>query len=231
MNTKLSNQGADGVRRVGFYSDGGIAPVSLYIKDGRIHSHQMNCDIVETQGTYRGNCEYVTEFLGRPRTLVNGYFVTPECETKALMAAELIPLLTDSFDFMEPRSAELHARITDLSNDILDWATSQYNPDNSRDIDEIEYILQPFWDAELAVSVEEVPPLYLSDSDYKYIPTAWVIHERDDGYYHIVNCQNPSHFEDYLLPHNTIGDVWLVKYIEVVNGRHIQEFSVTRIKG
>ena len=231
MSTKLTNQGADGIRRVGFYSDGDVVPVKLYIKDNCIHSYQMNCDVVETARTYRGNDDYVSEYLCHPRTTIDNHFVTPENEHKVDMMVQLIPLLVDSFSFMEPRSAELHSKITDISNDIFLWALTNYNPSKSTDIDEIEYVLQPFWERERSVYIDDVPPLEYECPRNSYTVTNFVIHQRADGYWHIVDCINKDHFEDYLLPNDSVGDVWLISYETATRNDAIHELSVYRIKG
>lgn len=233
MRHKLINQGADDVRRVGFYSDGTLSPVSLYIKDNVIQSYQMDCDIIETADTYRGDCPHVREFLQRPHpSTPHAFLVTPDNEYRADMAVELLPLLKDSFDFMKSRSAILHASITDMSNDLLDWAVHGFDPRRSQDIDEIEYILQPFWDRTRVLNIEEVPPIDVNCVGASHIDRNLVIHERLDGHYHIADFIHSGDFEDYLIPNDSVGDVWLVSFTEITRPRRqILDFEVTRIKG
>lgn len=148
----------DGILAAGFDLEGNLVPAQFAPTMEFPGTLQMNCDVVHTKDTYKGDDEYIIDFFNRDETHPEyGVLYTEENKHLLINVDKLRPhLLTPFADIVEtPHQASLAHRITSaiLSGTI---GLNKEGFDANRSIREISETLAPLRDDIKAEETEVV---------------------------------------------------------------------------
>lgn len=156
--TQVLYNARDGILAVGFDNDGNLIPPQFTASSDYTGTVQVNCDIVETQQTYKGDDEHIIDFFSRT-TDHPEYGILYDAKSKNMMLniGKLLPALTKPFQgFVEtPHQASMQHRITHaILHGIIGLDKQDFN--YSREATVIENILKPLYDDSEAVALNAI---------------------------------------------------------------------------
>lgn len=143
--TQVLYNARDGILAVGFDNDGTLIPPQFTASSDYTGTVQVNCDIVETQQTYKGDDEHIVDFFSRTKDHPE-YGILYDAKSKNMMLniGKLLPVLTEPFKGMveTPHQASMQHRITHaLLHGIIGLNHEGF--DYPREMDNIRKVLSP----------------------------------------------------------------------------------------